>query len=121
MTSFSTLPATWIKGRFSRRTILVGAAASIPAVAGAAALPLTAVPQVAPASGLALTPDERITAAIDEIKAAFWEKWPDAPLRIIDTDNIDSGLVLVVSHCRDDNPGEVRHERTGLARKGDAS
>lgn len=62
------------------------------------------------------TPDERIAAAIEEIKAAFWEKWPDAPLRIIDVDNIADGTVIILSHVSADKPGEVRHERKGLAR-----
>lgn len=63
-----------------------------------------------------LTPDERINRAIDEIKAAFWEKWPEAPLRIADYDNIDNGMVLIVSHVGGDKPGEVRHNRDGAAR-----
>ncbi|TIM94399.1 MAG: hypothetical protein E5Y34_30930 [Mesorhizobium sp.] len=68
-------------------------------------------------AALPLTPDERITAAIEEIKAAFWEKWPDAPLRIMDVDNIKDGMAIILSHVETDKPGDVRHERKGLARR----
>ncbi|ESZ68181.1 hypothetical protein X727_23170 [Mesorhizobium sp. L103C119B0] len=67
------------------------------------------------------TPDERIAAAIEEIKAAFWEKWPNAPLRIMDTDNVKDGMILVLSHVGPDKPGEVRHQRNGLARSAEGS
>jgi hypothetical protein len=114
-------------GRFSRRALL-GAIASIPAIGAATAAFATVAtsPKVFPNFGsipaapaeptVPPTPDERIAAAIEEIKAAFWEKWPNAPLRIVDTDNIDNGLILFLSHVADDKPGEVRYRRDGLAR-----
>ena len=100
------------------RRALLGAIAAVPAI-GALATP----PKVFPDFGRtpakpALTPDVRIAAAIEEIKAAFWEKWPDAPLRIVDTDNIEDGLILILSHVHGDEPGQVSHRWDGLARDG---
>lgn len=62
------------------------------------------------------TPDERIEAALEEIKAAYREKWPDAPIRINDCDNGTNGMIIVLTHCGHDKLGEIRHERTGSAR-----
>jgi hypothetical protein len=83
----------------------VGAAIAAPAPAEAAQPPLT--------------PDERIEAAIEEIKAAYLEKWPDAPINITDCDNIDNGMVIIVTHCANDKPGAIKHRRIGLARGGE--
>ncbi|GAA2885565.1 hypothetical protein GGQ99_005069 [Aminobacter niigataensis] len=63
-----------------------------------------------------LTPDERIEAAIEEIKAAYWQKWPDAPIRIRDQDNGTDGMILIFTHLECDEPGAVNHERIGRAR-----
>lgn len=67
-----------------------------------------------------LTADERIDAAIAEIVIALREKYPDCPIRIDDLDNIDQGMVLILTHCGDDEPGHIRHRRVGLARKAQA-
>ncbi|AZO42949.1 hypothetical protein EJ076_18520 [Mesorhizobium sp. M7D.F.Ca.US.005.01.1.1] len=95
----------------SRRLALLGGLSAAAAFA--------AVPKAQ--ASLPLTPDERIAAAIEEIKAAFWEKWPDAPLRVIDIDNIRDGMVIVLSHVSTDKPGEVVYQRKGLAREGGVS
>lgn len=86
------------------------------AAAGATVTVGSAVAVAEPAKPLA--PDERIAAAIEEIKVAFLEKWPNVPIRISDIDNGTSGVILIVTHCEDDKPGEVHHEREGLARSG---
>lgn len=93
----------------SRRLFLHNAAAAS-AVGATLTVPAVAEP-VHP-----ITPDERITAAIDEIKAAMWEKWPDAPIRITDCDNGDNGMILIVTHLEKDKPGSVHHNRIGAAR-----
>ncbi|RUT88115.1 MULTISPECIES: hypothetical protein [unclassified Mesorhizobium] len=97
-----------------RRRLLLGTGATAAGLGALSVLP--AAKTGSEAAPVSLTPDERITAAIEEIKAAFWEKWPDAPLRIIDVDNIADGMVMVLSHIEAYKPGEVRHERKGLAR-----
>ncbi len=89
---------------FLRHTAAAGAAVAVTA-------PAVADPVQPP------TPDERIAAAIEEIKAAFWQKWPDAPLRIVDTDDRDNGMVIILSHVGDDKPGSVDHVRNGAARR----
>lgn len=81
-----------------------------PVVAGAIAVPAFAEPTP-------LTPDERIEAAIEEIKVAFREKWPDCPVRITDYDNETQGMVLVLTHVSDDAPGSVHYDRGGTARR----
>lgn len=63
-----------------------------------------------------LTPDQRIEAALEEIIAAYREKWPDAPIRIRDQDNGTDGAIIIITHCGKDEPGEVNHERVGRAR-----
>lgn len=84
------------------------------AAAGAAGATIAA-PAVADAAE-PMTPDERISAAIEEIKIAFWEKWPDCPLRIVDTDNGSNGGLIILSHVGKDRSGEVHYERNGTAR-----
>lgn len=64
-----------------------------------------------------MTPDERIEAALDEIKAALLERWPNAPLRITDCENTRDRMILILTHCAKDKPGAVRHERIGTARR----
>lgn len=84
---------------FLRHTAAVGATIAVgPAAAIDAA-------QAAP------TPDERIAAAIQEVKAAFREKWSNAPLRIVDHDHGGHGMLMVVSHVANDKLGCTRHER----------
>lgn len=81
------------------------------------AIPIAGAGIAAPSiAGAAMTPDERIDAAISEITAAFREKWPDCPLRIDDYDNIDTGMIVIVSHVGADDPGSIRYRRTGTAR-----
>lgn len=96
-----------------RRRLLLGTGATAAGLGALSVLHANASAKLAFASP---TPDERITAAIEEIKAAFWEKWPDAPLRIIDMDNIKDGMIIVLSHVAGDKPGDVSYERKGLAR-----
>lgn len=60
-----------------------------------------------------LTPDERIEAAIEEIKAAYGEKWPDAPIHIRDFDNLVSGMVIILTHVDNQPAGTIKHERVG--------
>ncbi|MEI8715863.1 hypothetical protein [Mesorhizobium sp. ISC11] len=96
-----------------RRRLLLGTGATAAGLGALSVLPPNVAANLASTSP---TPDERITAAIEEIKAAFWEKWPDAPLRIMDIDNIADGMVIILSHVEADKPGDVRYERTGLAR-----
>lgn len=94
---------------FTRRGIMA-AFASLSAGAGATiAAPAIAKP--------ALSPDERIDAALDEIVAAFREKWPNCPIRINDCDNIDTGMILIIAHCGEDEAGSIHHDRSGLARQ----
>lgn len=103
------VPANTMKNLISRRLFL-RSAASAGAVVG------VVTPAVAVAAPT-LTPDQRINAAIGEIVAAFREKWPDAPLRVEDMDNISNGMVIVLSHVADDKPGQVIWRRRGLARE----
>lgn len=60
-----------------------------------------------------LSPDGRIEAAIEEIKLAFREKWPDAPIYIRDLDKIDSGMMIIMTHVDKQVPGSIEHERVG--------
>lgn len=60
-----------------------------------------------------LSPDERIAAAIEEIKLAYREKWPDKPIYVRDLDNIDTGMVLIMTCVGDQAPRTIEHERIG--------
>lgn len=60
-----------------------------------------------------LSTDERIEAAIEEIKLSYWEKWPDAPIYIRDLDKIDSGMVIIMTHVDNQAPRSIEHERVG--------
>lgn len=60
-----------------------------------------------------LSPDERIDAAIEEIKLAYREKWPDEPIYIRDLDNIDNGMVLIMTSDGIQAPRTIKHERVG--------
>lgn len=62
-----------------------------------------------------LSPDERIEAAIEEIKLAYREKWPDEPIYVRDLDNIDKGMVLIMTGVNDQAPRTMQHERLGSA------
>ena len=99
----------------NRRRLLGGivAVSSASAVAGASAATAAAYQPAEPG----LTPDERIEAAVNEIIAAFREKYPNCPIRIRDFDNIDEGMVCVITHIGDDADGSISYERAGLARR----
>lgn len=60
-----------------------------------------------------LSPDERIEVAIEEIKLAYREKWPDAPIYIRDLDKVDSGMVIIMTHVDNQAPCSIEHERVG--------
>jgi hypothetical protein len=89
---------------FLRHTAVAGVGATI-------ASPAAAEP-VKP-----LTPDERITAAIAEIRAAYHEKWPDTPVYSRDCDNIDRGMVIVMSRDPCSKDGSDTCEVVGTARR----
>lgn len=59
------------------------------------------------------SPDQRIADAIEEIKEAYREKWPDAPIYIRDLDRGDSGMVMIMTSVEDQPAGSMVHERVG--------
>lgn len=59
------------------------------------------------------SPDERIEAAVEEIKLAYREKYPNAPLYVRDLDNITEGCLIFLTNVRDQAPGSIEHERVG--------
>jgi hypothetical protein len=89
---------------FLRHTAVAGVGASI-------AAPAVAEP-VRP-----LTPDERITAAIAEIRAAFHEKWPGTTVYSRDCDNLTEGMVIVMNPDPSSKDGTDTIERVGRARR----
>lgn len=94
---------------FTRRLFLRGTVAA--SVGTAITAPVVAEPAVA------ASPDDRITAAIDEIVSALREKWPNAPIRIVDYDNVTSGMVMVLTHIEGDKPGSTLIDRKGTTRR----
>jgi hypothetical protein len=71
---------------------------------------------VAPAAAsLKLTPDERIEAALEEIKDAILEMRPDSNCRIcrIDGDDGQFDTFMVISNLSFLKPGEVQYLRNG--------
>jgi ABC-type glycerol-3-phosphate transport system substrate-binding protein len=99
----------------NRRRLLggIGAVSSAAAVAGASAATAAAYQPTEPG----LTPDERIEAAVNEIIAAFREKYPNCPIRVRDFDNLNKGMVCVITHIASDPPDSLIYERAGLARR----
>jgi len=77
--------------------LAVGTTVAAPAIAEAAA-PLSA--------------NERIDAAVEEIKAAFMEKWPNSALYIRDFDHIDRGMLLFLTDVGGQTAPLV-HEKVG--------
>lgn len=63
----------------------------------------------------AMTPDERIDAAIAEIVIALRERYPNCPIRIDDMDNLDQGCMTIITHCGQDEAGAVNFRRRRLA------
>ena len=59
------------------------------------------------------SPDERIEAAIEEIKLAYREKYPKAPLYVRDLDNITEGCLIFLTNVHTQAPGTIEHERVG--------
>lgn len=60
-----------------------------------------------------LSPDQRIEAAIEEIKLAYREKWPNAPIYVRDLDNITDGCLIFLTNVNSQAPGSIEHERIG--------
>jgi len=90
----------------NRRALLSGAA-SIAAGAGFA----TVVAEAAPAK----TPDERIDAALEEIKDALLEMNPSANCRVcrIGGDDGKSSTFMVISGLSFLKPGQIQYMRDG--------
>ncbi|QGA55853.1 hypothetical protein [Brucella sp. 2280] len=82
-------------------------------IAPVATMALT-VPAVAIAKAK-MTPDERIDAAIAEIVIALREMYPNCPIRIDDTVNIDRGCITIITHCGNDQPGTINQRRRKFA------
>jgi len=59
------------------------------------------------------SPDERIEAAVEELKLAYREKWPDAPIYVRDLDRGEGGMILIMTDVGDQAPGTIKHERVG--------
>jgi hypothetical protein len=90
---------------FLRNTATAGAAVAVAAPAVASE----------PAS---LTADERIAAAIEEIVAAMREKYPGARFWVSDTDNVETGTVIVLAaESAGDDAGTLEYHRGGVARR----
>lgn len=70
-----------------------------------------------------LTPDERITAALEVIEEAYREKWPGVSLRICDSSDEAKGFVMVIPGLSFLKPGETQYMRGGrvVRREGGAS
>jgi len=99
----------------NRRRLLGSIAAASAASVAASAV---GVPVAAPAVAESrLTPDERIEAAVTEIIAAFREKYPNCPIRVRDFDNLNEGMVCVITHIANDPDGSLIYERAGVARR----
>ncbi|SCD25493.1 putative membrane protein [Brucella inopinata] len=82
------------------------------------AAPVAGVALTVPAVAIAkakMTPDERIDAALAEIVIALRERYPNCPIRIDDTVNIDRGCITIVTHCGNDQPGTINQRRRKLA------
>ncbi len=83
-----------------------------------AAAPMVAVaPMSMASSGRAMTPDERIASAIEQIAMAFREKYPNCPIRVEDCDNGSDGMLLVLTYVGNDEPGSLNHKLLGSARR----
>ncbi len=91
----------------NRRSFLRAA----PAAGAALAVPALAIAEAKPA----LTPDERIDAALSEIVIAFRERYPNCPIRIDDMDNLDQGCMTIITHCGQDEAGAVNFRRRNFA------
>lgn len=83
---------------------------NVPAAGVAPTVPAAAIAQTKPA----LTPDERIDAALAEIVIALRERYPNCPVRASDIDNIDQGCIIIVTHCGEDEPGKFDFRRQRL-------
>lgn len=59
------------------------------------------------------SPDERIEAAVEEIKLAYREKYPNAPIYVRDLDNITEGCLIFLTNVQNQAPGTIDHERVG--------
>lgn len=59
------------------------------------------------------SPDQRIEAAVEEIKLAYREKYPNAPLYVRDLDNITEGCLIFLTNVDSQAPGTIEHERVG--------
>jgi hypothetical protein len=79
------------------------------AVAGVAAVAVA--PLATAESAPRLTPDERIATALAEIKAAYHEKFPGAPIRICTHDNGDADFVMVIPFPGREKTGVVTYMR----------
>lgn len=87
----------------NRRTFLRTA----PAAGAVLAVPALAIAEAKPV----MTPDERIDAALAEIVIALRERYPNCPIRVDDIENIDTGVIMIVTHCADDKPGTINRRR----------
>lgn len=79
---------------------------NVPAAGVALTVPAVAIAQSKPA----LTPDERIDAALAEIVIALRERYPNCPIRIQNYDLNENGMINIITHCDDDAPGTL-HRR----------
>jgi len=84
---------------------------SAPAAGVALTVPAVALAEKKPA----LTPDERIDAALAEIVIALRERYPNCPIRLDDIDNSDQGVITIITHCTNDQPGTVNFRRRKLS------
>ena len=76
-----------------------------------------AVPAVAVAAQPEMTSDERIDAAIAEIVIALRERYPNCPIRVDDIDNADAGVITIITHCGNDQPGTVNRRSRKVSLK----
>ena len=59
------------------------------------------------------SPDDRIEAAVEEIKLAYREKFPNASVYVRDLDNITNGCLIFLTNVPGQAPGTIEHERIG--------
>lgn len=91
----------------NRRSFLRSASAASAAVAVPVGATMAQTPK--------MTPDERIDAALAEIVLAMRERYPNCPIRLDDIDNSDQGVITIITHCTNDQPGTVNFRRRKLS------
>lgn len=86
------------------RRLFLGRSA-IAGMVGATAMVPVAMAEVAPA----LTPDERIAAALGDLKTAYREKFPEVEIRVCINDDDAVEFVQVIAFCGRERSGKTTY------------